>query len=61
MKKRILRMMQIIGMIFAVCVAIAASGAAIDADLSLAWRFIAIMVIFLCMSIFVVMASAEIP
>jgi len=62
MKKRIfLRVMQIIGMIVTFFVAIAASGAAIDADLSWAWRFIAFFVMVIFMSIFVVICSAEIP
>jgi len=42
-------------------VAIAASGAAIDADLSLAWRFIAFFVMVIFMAIFIAICSAEIP
>lgn len=62
MKKRIfLRVMQIIGMIVTFFVAIAASGAAIDADLSWAWRFIAFFVMVIFMSIFIIISSAEIP
>ena len=62
MKKRIfLRIIQGIGMIVTFFVAIAASGAAIDADLSWAWRFIAFFVMVIFMSIFVVICSAEIP
>lgn len=62
MKKRfLLRVMQIIGMIVTFFVAITASGAAIDADLSWAWRFIAFFVMVIFMSIFVVICSAEIP
>lgn len=62
MKKRIfLRVMQIIGMIVTFFVAITASGAAIDADLSWAWRFIAFFLMLVFMSIFVIISSAEIP
>lgn len=62
MKKRIfLRIMQVIGMIVTFFVAIAASGAAIDADLSWGWRFIAFFLMLVFMSIFVVICSAEIP
>lgn len=61
-KKRIfLRIMQVIGMIVTFFVAIVASGAAIDPSLSWGWRFVAIFVMAIFMSIFMVMASAEIP
>ena len=62
MKKRIfLRIIQGIGMIGTFFVAIAASGAAIDADLSWAWRFIALFVMVIFMAIFIAICSAEIP
>jgi len=62
MKKRfLLRVMQIIGMIVTFFVAITASGAAIDADLSWAWRFIAFFVMVIFMAIFIAICSAEIP
>jgi len=60
-KRIVLRTLQVVGMIATFFVAITASGAAIDADLSWAWRFIALFVMVIFMAIFIAICSAEIP